>query len=73
MSNAHRYEYMVHPDDRGKPAFKQRQYNPFDMGYLGNCAAFWRADVDWGSVGEVEAVLVRGREKADGGDAGEFV
>jgi hypothetical protein len=74
MANAHRYDYMVHPDDRGLPAFKQRQYNPFDLGFIGNCAAFWRADHDWNSVEATNALLAAaGRKDMRMGEASEFV
>jgi hypothetical protein len=73
MANGGRYEYLVHPDDLGKEVWRQRSVNPFDAGWVGNCAGFWRGDVDWGSVGEVEGVMARGCVNHVKGDVGEFV
>lgn len=70
MANGYRYDYFVHPADRGLPSFRRRMYNPFDHGCLGNCGDFWRGDVDWASVPETEHMVASEASKQIGASVG---
>jgi hypothetical protein len=62
-ANYYRFDYLVHPEDRGLPPFHRRFFNPFDLGIYQNCLHFWTGKgrlqgIDWHEVTQVPVHLL---------------